>query len=556
NRTQLIDPDGQVTSYAYDALNRMESVATGAGVTTYAYLRNGLLESVDYPNGTGAAYTHDLANRVETIVNRHDAVEVSSFQYGYDLNGNRIQQVENQFGLGFETTSYSYDLADRLLSVTYPERVTTYTYDGVGNRATEVDQSTTDASVLTSRTYEYDDRDHLTRVLDNLEPSKTAVYGYDANGNQISRQIGVDPVTDFVFDVRDQLVRVEEDASPVGAYRYDYKGLRVQKNVGAGESRYVYDQQSVLMRYGPDSTSKYEYGPDRLLSVNDTAEGRAFYLHDALGSVTNLIGEAGTQLAQYRWDAWGNPRAQTINPANPFGFTGHEMDDESGLIYMKARFYDPETARFLSHDPLEGDPTNPPSLHRYLYAFQNPTVYTDPTGLKPEEAEEQNEGIFSGLRRGLKNLVGSDKNRETAERVEEEIGKGAGIVAGAFLGAASFVADAADSAIAAAETIHEVVAAGLGDVDAAERLNNKIETVSTVIETIAENPEAVGAAILDGVVETAKGVARGDAGAITDASSAIFGALTGGGALKAAGAGRAAATAARGTGAATARVAA
>ncbi|MEO1086326.1 MAG: hypothetical protein AAFY88_18985, partial [Acidobacteriota bacterium] len=195
-------------------------------------------------------------------------------------------------------------------------------------------------------------------------------------------------------------------------------------------------------------------------------------------------------------------------------------------------------------------------LHRYLYAFQNPTVYTDPTGLQPEEAEEQNEGIFSGLRKGLKQLVGSDKNRETAERVEEEVGKGAGIVAGAFLGAASFVADAADSALAAAETIHEVVAAGLGDVDAAERLNNKIDTVSTVIETIAENPEAVGAAILDGVVETAKGVARGDAGAITDASAAIFGTLTGGGALKAVGAGKAAATAARGAGAATARVAA
>ncbi|MEM1181413.1 MAG: RHS repeat-associated core domain-containing protein, partial [Acidobacteriota bacterium] len=547
NRTQLIDPDGQVTTYAYDALNRMESVATAAGVTTYDYLRNGLLSEIAYPNGTSATYTHDDANRVRMIVNRHQAAEVSSFEYSYDLNGNRTRQVENQFGLGFETTTYTYDLADRLLSVTYPEKITTYSYDGVGNRRTEVDTSPIDASVIGSKTYTYDERDQLTQVLDDLEPSKTAVYGYDANGNQISRQIGADPATDFVFDVRDQLVRVEEDASPVGAYRYDYKGLRIQKNVGAGESRYVYDQQSVLVRYGPASNSKYEYGPDRLLSVNDSTEGRAFYLFDALGSVTNLIGEAGTQLAQYRWDAWGNPRAQTVNPANPFGFTGHEMDEESGLIYMKARFYDPVTARFLSHDPLEGDPTNPPSLHRYLYAFQNPTVYTDPTGLMPEEVEE-NEGIFSGLRRVIKDTLGSDKNRETAERVEEEVGKGAGIVAGLFLGAASFVADAADSALAAAETIHEVVAAGLGDVDAAERLNNKIETVSSVIETIAENPEAVGAAIVDGIVETAKGVARGDAGAITDASSALFGTLTGGGALKAVGAGKAAASAARGAG--------
>jgi RHS repeat-associated protein len=66
--------------------------------------------------------------------------------------------------------------------------------------------------------------------------------------------------------------------------------------------------------------------------------------------------------------------------ANRFGFTGHELDSESGLYYAKARYYDPFVGLFLSEDPLLGDPLTPLSLHRYLYAYQNPLVYIDPDG--------------------------------------------------------------------------------------------------------------------------------------------------------------------------------
>ena len=72
---------------------------------------------------------------------------------------------------------------------------------------------------------------------------------------------------------------------------------------------------------------------------------------------------------------------------NPFGFTGHEVDDETGLIYARARFYDPDVGRFLSEDPFEGEVMQPPSLHRYLYAYQNPTVWTDPNGREATPAE-------------------------------------------------------------------------------------------------------------------------------------------------------------------------
>jgi RHS repeat-associated protein len=58
-------------------------------------------------------------------------------------------------------------------------------------------------------------------------------------------------------------------------------------------------------------------------------------------------------------------------------FTGQEHDENTGLIYFGARYYDPDTARFISQDSYLGEPGIPPSLHRYLYAYSNPTVWID-----------------------------------------------------------------------------------------------------------------------------------------------------------------------------------
>ncbi|MCP5015985.1 MAG: RHS repeat protein, partial [Ketobacter sp.] len=126
NRTQLLDPGDAATLYSYDALNRLSTVATpdGAGLTTYTYFKNSTLDTVTYPNGTSAAHTYDASNRVETIENRHNAVLVSSFTYAHDLNGNRIEQVETRYGQAAETTTYAYELADRLTQVAYPDKTT------------------------------------------------------------------------------------------------------------------------------------------------------------------------------------------------------------------------------------------------------------------------------------------------------------------------------------------------------------------------------------------------------------------------------------------------
>ena len=391
NRVRLTDPDGRQTLYAVDELNRVASVTLpGVGVTTYGYFRDSRLKSVAYPNGTRSASTYDAAGRVASIVNTQGTggAVVSSYGYAYDGNGNRVGQTEVNGG-STETTAYAYDPADRLLEVHYPDRSVAYSFDSVGNRLTE--ETTAPAgTLLAAKTYGYDARDRLVSITDSVDPSGAASYTWDANGNQTSETRG-GLLTEYLYDARDQLTEVRRAGSLFESYGYDYKGLRVRKSGAAGVVRYVYDDASVLLQTDAagNTLAKYDYGPDRLLSLAHATEGRQYYLFDGLGSVVDLMRPDGALQARYQYDAWGNPRSTAGSSFNVFGFTGHERDEATGLYYFKARYYDPETGRFLTEDPFGGTREQPPSLHQYLYAYQNPTVYTDPTGRQNEDNDPQ-----------------------------------------------------------------------------------------------------------------------------------------------------------------------
>ena len=380
NRTMLTDPDGNVTRYGFDALNRVSTVTNTGGTTAYSYDRSSLKTGVNYPNGTTATTTYDRARRTLSLVNRQGAAPVSSYSYIYDANGNRTQQIENLTGAD-ETTTYAFDTNDRLTTVNYPDKQTVYTYDANANRVTEV--TTANNVVTLNKTYTYNTRNQLTAVADSVTSANDAVYDFDANGNQTRKTQGA-TVTNYAYDVKDQLQVVSQNAANIGLFSYDYQGHRIVKDMGGSIVRYAYDGSSVLLE--TDNTgstlAKFDYGPDRLLSMTHASEGRAYYLFDALGSVANLTNTAGAIQARYQYDAWGNYRSTAGASFNRFAFTGHEKDNETNLYYFKARFYDPDTGRFLNQDAYLGDVNTPPSLHRYLYAYSNPTVYIDLTGYK------------------------------------------------------------------------------------------------------------------------------------------------------------------------------
>ncbi|WP_444998447.1 RHS repeat-associated core domain-containing protein [Aliikangiella sp. IMCC44359] len=414
NRKTVKDADDKVTRYEYDALNRAVNVANGQGVTEYTYDRSSRQTQVSYPNGTQSQTTYDGAGRTKSIRNLQNASVISQFDYVLDANGNREQQTETQGAL-VEVTDYHYDENDRLtqtdISVAGSVIETTQlTYDKNYNRLTEL--KTANGQTVINKTFVYNSRNQVTQVTDNLDTNQSATYTYDNNGNRIKKQ-SISQTENYAYDVRDQLKEITQGGSSIGQFLYDYQGLRVAKttveNNISTTKRYVYDDQSVLMQTDADGNtlSKYDYGSNRLLSLTHQSEGAQFYLFDALGSPVNLTKTDGTVQASYQYDAFGNARSQTGTSANVFGFTGHEKDEESGLYYFKARYYDPTLGQFLTQDAFEGMSDLPPSLHKYVYAYGNPTVYTDPTGHLNVVGEGELSNFYHSAMRGSEHSIAS-----------------------------------------------------------------------------------------------------------------------------------------------------
>jgi RHS repeat-associated protein len=105
-----------------------------------------------------------------------------------------------------------------------------------------------------------------------------------------------------------------------------------------------------------------------------------YYLTDALGSVRQVVSNAGEVTLSKRYDpyGWVLDYEGSSNPS--FGYAG-EMQDSTGMVYLRARYYAPGDGRFVSRDTWEGEVNRPLSLNGWAYVEGNPVNYTDPSGL-------------------------------------------------------------------------------------------------------------------------------------------------------------------------------
>lgn len=101
----------------------------------------------------------------------------------------------------------------------------------------------------------------------------------------------------------------------------------------------------------------------------------AYYHHDQLGSTRALTGSSGSVIVTYTYDPYGNATPSSTTDSNPFQFVGQYTDTITGLIYMRARWYDPATAQFITADPALST-----TDETYVYGGDDPTNVTDPTG--------------------------------------------------------------------------------------------------------------------------------------------------------------------------------
>jgi RHS repeat-associated protein len=190
-------------------------------------------------------------------------------------------------------------------------------------------------------------------AADELLTASSTIFTYDGNGNQLTKTTGSATLS-YSWDALNRLVSVVGITANT-QYKYDGDGNRVFQQVPAGTYAYVNDPVAglpvVLNENGPDRNIDYLYG----MSVISAASTGFQYYHqtDGLGSTSNLTDVTGVQKVNYSYDPWGK-LTLPIDPVpkDKYKFTGQAMDTNSGLLFLRARYYDPALGRFVSRDPM------------------------------------------------------------------------------------------------------------------------------------------------------------------------------------------------------------
>jgi len=131
---------------------------------------------------------------------------------------------------------------------------------------------------------------------------------------------------------------------------------------------------------------EYTYGLQRIsqYQVIGNLWTPSFYVYDGAGSVRQLANAAGAVTDTYEYDAFGVTLSHTGTMPNNYMYRGEQYDADLGLYYLRARYYNSLTGRFLSRDPEAGKPIDPKTLHKYLYAGGDPVNGRDPSGREDE----------------------------------------------------------------------------------------------------------------------------------------------------------------------------
>lgn len=270
-------------------------------------------------------------------------------------------------------------------------RTETYEYDGMGNRTLE--------KLLLKREhiYEYKYYENSNR----LKTNGRYAYQYDANGNLIKKgnkfKISGDTVEfvtegegveywEYSYDLLNQLEQVKKNGEVVSSYTYDPNGFRVEKVGSKGKIHYV-PLLNGEVGYRKEFTSGKEYsfiyvGIQHLARVNGVigGSGKKFYYHnDHLGSAMSVTDEDGNIVVERDFSPFGE-KIKVADSEEPYpdetedGFTGKDFDEDIGLYYYNARWYDPTVGKFITEDSVADDP------NLYSYCGQNPVNAIDPTG--------------------------------------------------------------------------------------------------------------------------------------------------------------------------------
>lgn len=439
NLIRRTDPEGQVFTYTYDNRNRLTKItatnASGTYTQTFTYNLAGQRLTAQSDGRTFQyAYHADDGSLVKVTYPDQKFISLSSFEaesrvemkepfgmsfhFMYD-NRNRLDRISIGAPNSPPQVDYSYTANGKLAATQFmgtveqgninnPGMKQEYRYyTNAANQLQTVQHKKPDGTVLNSYSYSYDKNFNINKVDSSIQGSGATSYSftydeinrintstdgsesysYDLRGNRLTMQSNKNKVYEdaqYKYNIWGQLVEVVNTRGTT-KYIYDPDGMLYERTDANGERNRYYFLQSKLIAEGVvaannTATLKMRYVHGHGVAFQNGPDGTAYYYKNGHGDVVELRNAAGELLNQYSYDIWGNPEKVMGSNHNIFRYSGEYWDEDTGLQYLRARWYDPSIGRFISEDTYEGDVTNPLTLNLYTYVHNNPLIYVDPSG--------------------------------------------------------------------------------------------------------------------------------------------------------------------------------
>jgi len=353
NRVTSRTANGVPTTYTYDNAGRIQTITHQAQTTSYTWDAASRLTQKTLPNGILQQMLYDNASRLTSLIYKASNNQIiEQLDYQYDARGQRTGM----------TSLGSYPVArDTPITATYnvANRLTTLTLKGAGANNTD-------------ETYNlsYDDNGNLVEKRgQGAAASKTTTFSWDKQ-NQLNgmTQAGTDnPSTG-------------SGQAITASFSYDQFGRRVNKNITTnGQSNnvnYVYDGDQAVGEQANGTTTSQLTG----IAIDEhiarySGQDQLIYLTDALGSIIAQTKPDGTLQNKYGYSPYGQVAKDGDDKGNPHQYTGRE-NDNTGLLFYRARYYMPSCGRFISEDPIG----TAGGLNVYGYVHGDPISLVDPTG--------------------------------------------------------------------------------------------------------------------------------------------------------------------------------
>ena len=382
------------TKFGYDDENRPTSLTYSVGATTIGQstttidkLNRTTFSAVklgsktftsEYHFAAGGYGTGSVTNLVASITQPG-----CNCGYGYDDNGNIASATLNG-----KWTGYTYDALGQLTQVNDHSDTRSgadgttwkYTYDLGGNILQKQRFAYKDTTnPLETVTYEYGDanwRDKLTAV-------NGSTIRYDAIGNPLN-----DGTWTYTWQNGRQLQKMQK-SGVTAEFVYNADGLRVQKTVNGVVTKYTLHGKNVVhMTSGADDLHFFYDAQNRPAVVVYNGVPYA-YVKSLQGDVIAILDAAGNVVVSYVYDAWGAPigksgeLAETLGKVQPFRYRGYVFDEETGLYYLRSRYYNPGWGRFVNADALITDNTGLLCQNLFAYCCNEPVRLEDSEGTWP-----------------------------------------------------------------------------------------------------------------------------------------------------------------------------